>query len=65
MGMVTQEAKPTTCKQQTQRSSTGIEGLDEILQGGLVPCRAYLVRGGPGTGKTTLGLHFLAAGTSR
>jgi circadian clock protein KaiC len=30
--------------------------------GGLVPERAYLVRGGPGTGKTTLGLHFLLAG---
>lgn len=42
------------------RLSTGILGLDEILHGGLVSKRAYLVRGGPGTGKTTLGLHFLA-----
>ncbi|HEY9808091.1 MAG TPA: ATPase domain-containing protein [Halomicronema sp.] len=44
------------------RLSTGIIGLDEILYGGLIPNRAYLVRGGPGAGKTTLGLHFLAAG---
>ncbi len=46
------------------RVSTGVAGLDEILHGGLVPNRAYLVRGGPGTGKTTLGMHFLAAGAS-
>lgn len=47
------------------RCSTGIVGLDEILLGGLVPGRAYLVRGGTGTGKTTLGLHFLQAGAAR
>jgi len=47
------------------RLSTGVVGLDEILYGGLLPGRAYLVRGGPGTGKTTLGLHFLAAGARR
>jgi len=46
------------------RLSTGILGLNEILHGGLVPGRAYLVRGGPGTGKTTVGLHFLAAGAA-
>ena len=44
------------------RLSTGISGLDEILEGGLIPAQAYLVKGGPGTGKTTLGFHFLAAG---
>ena len=44
------------------RCQTGVPGLDEVLEGGLIPRRAYLVRGGPGTGKTTLGLHFLAAG---
>ncbi|WP_413166382.1 ATPase domain-containing protein [Capilliphycus salinus ALCB114379] len=44
------------------RLLTGIPGLDEILYGGLIPERAYLVRGGPGCGKTTIGLHFLQAG---
>lgn len=47
------------------RCPTGIAGLDEILRGGLVRRRAYLVRGGPGTGKTTLGLHFLQAGSEQ
>ncbi|OAN45450.1 recombinase RecA [Chloroflexus islandicus] len=46
------------------RLTTGIPGLDEIIGGGLVPHYAYLVRGGPGAGKTTLGLHFLAAGAA-
>jgi circadian clock protein KaiC len=49
----------------TARHPTGLPGLDEVLHGGLIPERAYLVRGGPGTGKTTLGLHFLAAGVAR
>ncbi|MCS7309588.1 MAG: recombinase, partial [Armatimonadetes bacterium] len=47
------------------RISTGVPGLDEVLEGGLLPRRAYLLRGAPGTGKTLLGLHFLAAGTRR
>jgi len=49
----------------SMRVSTGITGLDEILSGGLIPKRAYLVRGGPGCGKTTLGLHFLSEGTTK
>lgn len=44
------------------RLSTGVPGFDEVLHGGLIPGRAYLVRGQPGTGKTTLGLHFLSMG---
>src|SRR5439155_14592349 len=44
------------------RLSTGVKGLDAVLRDGLIPGRAYLVRGGPGTGKTTLGLNFLTAG---
>jgi circadian clock protein KaiC len=47
------------------RLSTGVSGLDEVLHGGLLPARTYLVRGGPGTGKTMLGLHFLTAGAAR
>jgi circadian clock protein KaiC len=48
----------------TKRLSTGIAGLDEVLHGGLLPHRSYLVRGTAGTGKTTVGLHFLAAGAA-
>jgi circadian clock protein KaiC len=46
------------------RLSTGVSGLDDILHGGLIRKQAYLVRGAPGTGKSTLGLHFLSAGSS-
>jgi circadian clock protein KaiC len=44
------------------RMRTGIEGLDDILQGGLPAHRVYLVEGEPGTGKTTLALQFLMEG---
>lgn len=47
------------------RVSTGIDGLDSVLRGGLVPQRSYMLRGRPGTGKTLVGLHFLAAGVDR
>jgi circadian clock protein KaiC len=42
--------------------STGIVGLDQLLNGGLTPRRMYLIEGRPGTGKTTLGLQFLLEG---
>lgn len=45
-------------------ASTGIGGLDYILNGGLTPERMYLIEGTPGTGKTTLGLNFLLAGAA-
>jgi circadian clock protein KaiC len=44
------------------RVRTGIDALDAIVGGGLIAQRGYLIRGGPGTGKTTLGYHFLQAG---
>src|SRR3954451_25255513 len=44
---------------------TGIEGLDDILGGGLTPNRLYLVEGDPGAGKTTLGLQLLLARAER
>ena len=47
------------------RKSMGIVGMDEILKGGLIQDRFYLIRGGPGTGKTTLGLHFLLEGIKK
>ena len=44
------------------RVESGIPGLDELLRGGLVRGRMYLVSGEPGTGKTTIGYHFLREG---
>lgn len=45
-----------------ERAGTGVPGLDEILQGGFIRDRLYLVDGNPGSGKTTLALHFLREG---
>lgn len=46
----------------TPRQSTGVTGLDEILNGGLPANRLYVVEGEPGAGKTTLALQFLREG---
>lgn len=66
MGTVTMQATKKTVPQVTPsvRISTGVTGLDEVLGGGLLAGRTYLVRGGPGSGKTILGLHFLTAGAA-
>jgi circadian clock protein KaiC len=56
--MVNQESNPAT----SGRASTGIEGLDDILNGGLPRNHLYLLEGDPGTGKTTIALQFLLAG---
>jgi circadian clock protein KaiC len=48
-----------------QRTPTGIEGLDDILGGGVTANRLYLVEGTPGTGKTTFSLQFLLEGVRR
>jgi circadian clock protein KaiC len=44
--------------------ATGIEGLDNVLHGGLSANRLYLVEGTPGSGKTTLALQFLMHGVA-
>ncbi len=47
------------------RLSTGIERLDALLGGGLVPGTLAVVLGAPGIGKTQLGLQFLHAGVAQ
>ena len=44
------------------KAQTGISGLDEISGGGLPRGRTTIVCGGPGCGKTMLGMEFLIRG---
>lgn len=48
-----------------RRVQTGVSGLDDILNGGLIPERLYLIDGNPGAGKTTFALQFLLEGVKR
>ncbi|MFB6164995.1 MAG: RAD55 family ATPase [Haloarculaceae archaeon] len=43
-------------------TKTGIEGLDEILNGGIVSNSTTLVSGNPGAGKSILGLQYVYNG---
>ena len=49
----------------TNRISTGVDGLDELLGGGFIRGRTYLVAGEAGTGKTTFALQYLYNGALR
>src|SRR5256885_2898437 len=44
------------------KAPTGIDGLDEITDGGLPQGRPTLLYGGPGCGKTLLATEFLVRG---
>jgi circadian clock protein KaiC len=48
-----------------EMARTGIEGLDDILRGGLARNRIYLMEGTPGAGKTTAALQFLMEGSAQ
>ena len=45
-----------------EKTPTGIQGLDHVTYGGLPAGRPTLVCGGPGCGKTVLGMEFLIRG---
>ena len=49
-------------RQPIPKVPTKIAGLDEILEGGLPQGHTTVVSGGPGSGKTVLGLEFLCRG---
>lgn len=53
---------PTESLLREDRCGTGIPGLDDVLGGGLLRHRLYLVDGDPGAGKTTLALQYLLEG---
>jgi circadian clock protein KaiC len=47
------------------RISTGIAGLDSLIEGGIPRGFTVLVAGNPGTGKTILTSHFLYDGLKK
>lgn len=47
-----------------QKVKTGINGLDEITEGGLPQGRPTLICGGPGCGKTLMAMEFIVKGAS-
>lgn len=48
-----------------KRISTGIEGLDRLIDGGIPEGFNVLIAGGPGTGKTIFGLQFIYDGVKK
>jgi circadian clock protein KaiC len=47
-----------------QKTKSGINGLDEITEGGLPEGRPTLICGGPGCGKTLMSIEFLVKGAT-
>ncbi|MBC7435569.1 MAG: circadian clock protein KaiC [Bdellovibrionales bacterium] len=55
---------PPVNQRRLQKCPTGIKGFDEITEGGLPRNRITLISGGPGSGKTLLGIDFLVNGVT-
>lgn len=49
--------------QSLPKTPTNIKGLDEVLHGGVPTGRLTIINGGPGAGKTILGMELLIRGT--
>ncbi|MDQ7247692.1 ATPase domain-containing protein [Dongia sedimenti] len=47
-----------------KKARTGVQGLDDILAGGLSEGNVFLLEGEPGAGKTTIALQFLMEGAA-
>jgi KaiC/GvpD/RAD55 family RecA-like ATPase len=47
------------------RVKSGVQGLDQIVGGGIPRESVVLLSGGPGSGKTTLGLQILVGGAEK
>ncbi|MFH0949382.1 MAG: ATPase domain-containing protein, partial [Candidatus Aenigmatarchaeota archaeon] len=54
--------RPEPANNHVERVSSGIPGLDKMMEGGFVPNDVYLLTGGTGTGKTLFCCQFLWEG---
>jgi circadian clock protein KaiC len=57
-------SSPPHAERLRTRHGFGIPDLDQMLNGGFLTGAATMVLGSPGTGKTLLGMHFLADGAA-
>lgn len=57
--------RPSTPRNALQKCPTGIQGLDEITNGGLPKGRPTLICGSAGCGKTLLSMEFLVRGATQ
>jgi circadian clock protein KaiC len=60
----TPKKKMALKRHDSDKCPTGIKGLDEVTEGGFPKDRTTLVSGGPGSGKTLLGIDFLIQGAT-
>lgn len=51
-------------REEMPKAKTGVDGLDDVLMGGFVRGRVYLIEGSPGAGKTTIATQFLLSGAA-
>jgi len=63
--MATVISKSVSSPAGLQKTPAGIQGLDDITGGGLPQGRPTIVCGGPGCGKTMLGIEFLVRGATQ
>ena len=45
-----------------EKIKTGVQGLDEVLEGGILSTSSVLLAGVPGTGKTLFGMQYILQG---
>lgn len=63
--LVPAETSASSRSKVVERRQFGIRELDDMLGGGIPADSATLIVGGPGVGKTLLGLHYLSEGLRR
>jgi len=64
LSKMNKESKSTKTEGLVQRTRTGIEGLDQLIEGGFPRGRSILIAGPPGSGKTILALQYVYRGVT-